>query len=65
MDQFMLMHLKIYEKIINDYFSGKVKYMNIRDKLNKVNKGMKIYEKNQELYKNKPNIITKRNLQKD
>ena len=30
--------------------------MDIVDKLNKVNKGIKIYKKNQELYKNRPNI---------
>ena len=45
-----------YEKIINDYIDKKVKYKYIVDKLNKVNKGIKIYEKNQKLYKNSPNI---------
>ena len=45
-----------YEKIINNYLNKKIKYMDIVDKLNKVNKGIKIYEKNQKLYKNSPNI---------
>ena len=44
-----------YEKIINDYINKKIKYMDIVDNLNKVNKGIKIYEKNQEFYNN-PNI---------
>ena len=33
-----------------------MKYMDIVDKLNKVNKGIKIYEKNQKLYKHRLNI---------
>ena len=41
--------------IINDYINKKIKYMNIVNNLNKVNKGIKIYESNQESYKN-PNI---------
>ena len=45
-----------YEKIINDHFNKKIKYMDIVDKLNQVNNGIKIYEKNKELYKNSPNI---------
>ena len=45
-----------YEKIINDYIDKKVKCKYIVDTLNKVNKGIKIYEKNQKLYKNSPNI---------
>ena len=45
-----------YKKIIDDYIDKKIKYEDIVDKLNKVNKGIKIYEKNQKLYKNSPNI---------
>ena len=45
-----------YKKIINDYINRKIKYEDIVDKLNKVNKGIKIYEKNQKLYKNSQNI---------
>ena len=45
-----------YEKNINDFINKKIKYEDIVDKLNKVNKGIKIFEKNQKLYKNSPNI---------
>ena len=45
-----------YEIIINDYINRKMKYMDIVNKLNKVNNVIKIYEKNQEFYKNSPNI---------
>ena len=45
-----------YKKIIDDYIDKKIKYEDIVDKLNKVHKGIKIYEKNQKLYKNSPNI---------
>ena len=45
-----------YKKIIDDYIDKKIKYEDIVDKLNEVNKGIKIYEKNQKLYKNSPNI---------
>ena len=44
------------KKIIDDYINEKIKYMDIVDKLNKVNNGIKIYEKNKKLYKNSPNI---------
>ena len=44
-----------YEKIDNAYINRKIKYIDIVNKLNKVNKGIKIYEKNHEYY-NKPNI---------
>ena len=44
-----------YEKIVNDYINRKIKYMDIVNKLNKVNKGIKIYEKDHEYYSN-PNI---------
>ena len=45
-----------YEEVINDYINKKIKYEDIVDKLNKVNKGIKIYERNQKLYKNSLNI---------
>ena len=45
-----------YKKIINDYINKKIKYEDIVDKLNKLNKWIKIYEKNQKLYKNSRNI---------
>ena len=44
-----------YEKIVNDYINRKIKYIDIINKLNKVNKGIKIYEKDHEYYNN-PNI---------
>ena len=34
----------------------KIKRQDMLDKLNKVNKGIEIYEKNKDLYKNSPNI---------
>ena len=45
-----------YKKIIDDYVDEKMKEKNILDKLNKVNKGVEIYEENKDLYKNSPNI---------
>ena len=45
-----------YKKITDDYINKKIKNMDIVDKLNKVNNGIKIYEKNKKLYKNSPNI---------
>ena len=45
-----------YKKIIDDYVDEKIKEKHILDKLNKVNKGVEIYEKNKDLYKNSPNI---------
>ena len=45
-----------YKKIIDDFIDKKIKYEDILDKLDKVNKGIKIYEKNKSLYKNSPNI---------
>ena len=45
-----------YKKIIDGYVDEKIKEKDILDKLNKVNKGVKIYEKNKDLYKNSPNI---------
>ena len=42
----------------------KIKYEYIADKLNKVNKGIKIYEKNQKLYESSPNIKDKINNSK-
>ena len=45
-----------YKKIIDDYVDGKIKEEDILDKLNKVNKGVEIYENNKDLYKNSPNI---------
>ena len=44
-----------YEKIVNDYINRKIKYIDLVNKLNKVNKGIKIYEKDREYYNN-PNI---------
>ena len=41
-----------YEKIISDYINKKIKYMDIVNNLNKVNKGIEIYENNQESYNN-------------
>ena len=45
-----------YKNIIDDYVNGKIKEKDILDKLNKVNKGVEIYGKNKDLYKNSPNI---------
>ena len=45
-----------YKKIIDDYIDGKIKEKYILAKLNKVNKGVEIYEENKDLYKNSPNI---------
>ena len=45
-----------YKRIIDDYNDEKIKEKDILDKLNKVNKGVEIYEKNKDLYKNSPNI---------
>ena len=45
-----------YKKIIDDYVDEKIKEKDILYKLNKVNKGVEIYEKNKDLYKNSPNI---------
>ena len=45
-----------YERIIDDYIDKKIKYLDILNRLNEVNNGIKIYEKNQKLYKNSPNI---------
>ena len=45
-----------YKKIIDDYTNKKIKQKDILDKLNKANKGIEIYEKNKDLYKNSPNI---------
>ena len=45
-----------YKKIIDDYTNRKIKYEDIVDKLNKVNNGIKIYEKNRKLYKSGSNI---------
>ena len=45
-----------YRKIIDDYLNKKIKQKDIVDKLNEVNKGIKIYEKNKDFYKNSPNI---------
>ena len=45
-----------YKKIIDDYVDKKIKEKYTLDKLNKVNKGVEIYEKNKDLYKNSPNI---------
>ena len=45
-----------YKKIIDDYIDKKIERKDILDKLNKVNKGVEIYEKNKDLYKNSPNI---------
>ena len=54
----------IYQKIINNYIDRKIKDMDIVDKLNKVNKGINIYEKNQKLYESIPNIKDKINNSK-
>ena len=45
-----------YRKIIDDYLNKKIKQKDIVDKLNEVNKGIKIYEKSKDFYKNSPNI---------
>ena len=45
-----------YKKIIDDYIDRKIKEKEILDKLDKVNKGVEIYEENKDLYKNSPNI---------
>ena len=45
-----------YKKIIVDYIDKKIKYEDNVVKLNNVNNGVKIYEKNKKLYKNSPNI---------
>ena len=46
----------IFKKIIDDYVNRKIEEKDILDKLNKVNKGVEIYEKNKDLYNNSPNI---------
>ena len=46
----------IIKKIIHDYVDEKIKEKDILDKLNKVNKGVEIYEKNKDLYINSTNI---------
>ena len=45
-----------HKNIIDDYIDRKIKEKDILDKLNKVNKGVEIYEKNKDLHKNSPNI---------
>ena len=45
-----------YKKIIDDYTNKKIKREDILNKLNKANKGIEIYEKNKDLYKNSSNI---------
>ena len=50
------MFINDYKKIIDDYNVKKIERKDILDKLNKVNKGIEIYEKNKNLYKNSPNI---------
>ena len=45
-----------YKKIIDGYIDKKIERKDILDKLNKVNKGIEIYKKNKNLYKNSPNI---------
>ena len=56
-NHFILMCLKmIFKKIIDDYVNRKIEEKDILDKLNKVNKGVEIYEKNKDLYNNSPNI---------
>ena len=45
-----------YKKIIDDYTNKKIKRKDILDELNKVNKEIKIYQKNRDIYKNSPNI---------
>ena len=57
-DQFILENLKNdYQKIIDDVINnGEKTYNDINDQLDEVNKGIEIYEKNQNSYKNSPNI---------
>ena len=45
-----------YKKIIDDYINRKIEQKDILDKRNKVDKGIEIYEKNKNLYKNSSNI---------
>ena len=45
-----------YKENIDDYVDKKIKEKDILDKLNKVNEGVEVYEKNKDLYKNSPNI---------
>ena len=45
-----------YKKIIDDYVDRKIEEKDILNKLNKVNKGVEIYDKNKNLYKNSLNI---------
>ena len=45
-----------YKKIIDDYTNKKIKRKDILDELNKVNKEIKIHQKNKDIYKNSPNI---------
>ena len=45
-----------YKKIIDDYVDRKIEEKDILDKLNKVNKGVEIYNENNNLYKNSLNI---------
>ena len=45
-----------YKKIIDDNTNKKIERKDILDKLNKVNKGIEIYKKDKDIYKNSPNI---------
>ena len=45
-----------YKKMIDDNTNKKIERKDILDKLNKVNKGIEIYKKDKDIYKNSPNI---------
>ena len=57
-DQFMLKHLKNkYKNFTNDFLNnGDNTFDDIKDDLDEINKGIEIYEKNRNSYKNSPNI---------
>ena len=45
-----------YKNIVDDFASGGKTIDDIKNQLNEVNKGIEIYEKNEESYKKSPNI---------
>ena len=53
-----------YKKIIKKYKNNKIKYEEIKEKLNNTNDAIKIYKKNKEIFKKIPNIESKMNKNK-
>ena len=50
-----------YKKITEDYKNNKIEYEEIKEQLNKANVAIKIYKKNEKIFKNIPNIESKMN----